>query len=299
MTKTRSRRKHNTPEIKNLIIVSDMHIGSRLGLFPSGYKMPLDDGGAYTASRLQRVTWSWWKEFWNEWVPQVTRDEPYAVVLNGDIVDGGAHHGNTVHISANMEDQVELALHVLEPIAARASRLYVVRGTEVHGGISGHVEESIARQLNAAPDRDGKFSRWRLRLRLGYGLIDIAHHIGTTGSMAYETSAIHKELEQIYADAARWGEEPPDVVVRSHRHTCAETRIRIYKRRHGARAQGFATSCTTAGWQLATPFAYRVAGARRMRPQFGGTLVRCGDEEVYTRHWVRSIEPAPIEEVRL
>ena len=283
--------------VRNLVVVSDLHLCSRLGLYPADYRMRLDDGGTYTASRLQRVLWRWWREFWLEWVPTVTRGEPYAVVLNGDLVDGGAHHGSTAHISANPEDQERLALHVLRPVRAAAVRLYVVRGTEAHAGTSGHYEESLARQLDAVPDRDGRYARWRLRLRLGYALVDLAHHIGTTGSMAYETSAIHKELEQIYADAARWGEEPPDVVVRSHRHTCAETRIRIAKRRQGVHALGFATSCTTAGWQLVTPFAWRVAGARRMRPQFGGTLVRCGDEEVYTRHWVRSIEPAPIEEI--
>lgn len=288
-------KKRREVTINNLVVVSDLHMICRLGLFPADFELPLDDGGVYRASRLQRVVWGYWLDFWNNWVPTVTRGEPFSVVVNGDAIDGGAHHHNVTHISANREDQERLALHVLGPVAKRAERFYMVRGTEAHGGQSGCDEESLARQLGAVKDHDGRHARWRLRLRLGHGLVDIAHHIGTTGSMAYETSAIHKELEQIYVDAARWGEEPPDVVVRSHRHTNAETRIRIMKRRHGRTAQGFATSCTTAGWQLKTPFAWKVPGGRRSRPQFGGTLVRCGDEEMYTRHYVQSIEDVQVE----
>lgn len=291
------KRKQKAGPVNNLIVVSDLHMICRLGLFPcDGFKLTLDDGGTYRGSRLQRVLWDYWKDFWENLVPQVTRGEPFSVVINGDAVDGLAHHHNTTHISANREDQERLALHVLEPIAERAERFYMVRGTEVHVGASGCDEESLARQLGAVPDRDGKHARWKLRLRVGHGLVDLAHHIGTTGSMAYETSAIQKELEQIYVEAARWGDEPPDVVVRSHRHTNAETRIRITKSRHGRRVQGFATSCTTPGWQLKTPFAWRVPGGRRSRPQFGGTLVRCGDEEMYTRHYVQSIEDVGIED---
>lgn len=291
------RKKRSVQEpVNNLVIVSDLHMICRLGLFPGdGFTLRLDSGGVYRASRLQSIVWDWWCEFWDEWVPTATRGEPYSVVVNGDAVDGGAHHGNTTHISANPEDQERLALYVLKPIRERAVRFYMVRGTEAHAGQSGCSEESIARQLGAVPDRDGHFSRYRLRLRVGRGLVDIAHHIGTTGSMAYETSAIQKELEQIYAGAARWGDEPPDVVVRSHRHTHAETRVHITKRFGGRTVQGIATSCTTPGWQLRTPFSWKIPGGRRSRPQFGGVLVRCGDEEVYTRAYVRSIEEVEIE----
>lgn len=282
--------------VNNLVVVSDQHMICRLGLFPSKFRLKLDSGGWYAPSRLQKIVWGWWEEFWKEWVPDVTRGEPYSVAIGGDAVDGGAHHGNTTHISANTDDQERLALEVLKPVAERAVRFFMLRGTEAHAGQSGCDEESLARQLKAVPDGEGHHARWRLRLRVGHGLVDLAHHIGTTGSMAYETSAIQKELEQIYVEAARWGEEPPDVVIRCHRHTNAETRIRVMKKVNGRRVQGFATSCTTPGWQLKTPYAWKVPGGRRARPQFGGTLVRCGDEEMYTRHYVQSIQEVDIED---
>jgi len=278
--------------ISNLIVVSDLHCGCRLALcHPDG--VHLDDGGEYKPSELQLKLWQYWEYFWEEWVPKVTRDEPYAVVLNGDAIDG-VHHNSVTQISQNLVDQRNLAEKILRPIVARCcGRFYAIRGTEAHDGNSAGEMETLAKSLGAIPDSQGQYSRWEMQIRIGNGpitgLVDLAHHIGTAGSMAYETSAIQKELEQIYVECARWAIEAPLCVVRSHRHRNAETRVLCSK--------GFATSCTTAGWQLKTPFAYRVAGARRTQPQIGGTLVRCGDEDcIYTRHQVWSIDRSPTEE---
>lgn len=263
--------------INNLVVVSDLHMICRLGLCPPD-GIDLDDGGHYQPSELQRRVWDMWEHFWRDWVPMATRGEPYAVVLNGDAVDGGAHHGNTTHISDNKNDQERMALRVLEPIVELCGgRYYHIRGTEAHAGRSGVDEERLARQLEAVPDESGRHARWELWVRLGgRALVHIMHHIGTAGSMAYETSAIQKELEQAFVESARWGDEPPDVVCRSHRHRNAETRIQTRK--------GFATSFTTAAWQLKTPFANRIAGARQTQPQIGGSLIRVGNEDVWTRH---------------
>jgi hypothetical protein len=136
-------------------------------------------------------------------------------------------------------------------------------------------------ELGAIPDSDGRYARWELWLEVGCGLVHLSHHIGTSGSLGYETSAVHKELEQSFVEAARWGNRHPDVIVRSHRHRNVETRIQT--------AHGFATACTTAGWQAKTPFVYKIAGGRQTLPQIGGTLVRSGDEDVFTRHRLWSL----------
>jgi hypothetical protein len=39
--------------------------------------------------------------------------------------------------------------------------------------------------------------------------------------------------------------------------------------------------------------------ARQARPQFGGLVVRCGDEDAYTRAYVQSVEGVPIDEVQI
>ncbi len=106
--------------------------------------------------------------------------------------------------------------------------------------------------------------------------------------MHYESTALMRELTEAYVESGRWGDEPPDVVIRSHRHRNAEVRVQTRK--------VFATVATTAGWQLKTPFTYKISGARMARPQIGGTVVRCGDEDIYTRHRVWDLK-RPKEEI--
>ena len=122
--------------VNNLIAISDTHIFSRAGLIdPSPFK--LDDGGTYTPSDEQMVLWDCWLKFWNEWVPFVTKKEPFAVLANGDLLEG-VHHGTKHNISDNYADQEAAALRVLEPIVEKCQgRFYVTRGTEAHAGKSG------------------------------------------------------------------------------------------------------------------------------------------------------------------
>ncbi len=273
-------KKKSKKSVTNLIVVSDLHVGCQLALCsPEGPRM--DEGGGYSLTRAQGVLWEWWREFWGEWVPKVTHGEPFAVAVNGDTLDG-SHHGATHQWTHNITDQRREAERILRPVVELCEgRLYFVRGTEAHVGKSAQDEEELARSLGAVPNEDGQYARHEMWVRVGRGLAHLAHHIGTAGSMHYETTAIMKELTEAYVEAGRWGDEPPDWVVRSHRHRNAETRVLTSK--------GFATSFTTAAWQLKTPYAYRIAGARQARPQIGGSLIRCGTEELYTRHFVRTL----------
>lgn len=272
--------------IRNVIVVSDLHCGCKLGLLhASGIK--LDDGGPYLPSENGMAVWALWTEFWGEWVPRVTKGEPFAVVLNGDLMDG-VHHGSTTQISHNLDDQKRIALAVLEPVRdACEGRLYIVRGTEAHAGQSAVDEETIARELGAIPNDQGQHARWDLRLRMDGKLIHFLHHIGSTGSNAYEATAVNKELTEEYNEAARWGREVPYCIVRSHRHRHIEIRVPT--------SNGYGIAMVTPGWQRKTPFAWKIPGARLAEPQFGGSLIRLGDEELYTRHKVWSLEPTKAE----
>ncbi len=273
--------------INNLVVVSDIHAGCRLGLYPVDDPITLDEGGPYQASRLQRVTWAWWQEFWGQWVPLFAHNEPFAVVVNGDAVDG-VHHGSTTQISQNLADQEEIAYRILKPVVdACDGRFYLLRGTEAHGGKSGVDEERLAKRLGAVKDQDGRYARWSLWLRAGRGLCHFSHHISTASSMAYETSALRKELEQMYVNAAQTGQEPPDIVVRSHRHRRVDTSMDTYK--------GRAVAFVTDGWQLKTPFSHRIMGGRVTEPQIGGSVIRSGDHDVYARHQGWQLERPTVE----
>jgi len=266
--------------ISNCVVISDLHLGCQLGLCPPEFT--LDGGGKYKASKNQKIMWHWWNEFWDEFVPEVDHKEPFIVVVNGDIIDG-VHHRAVTQISHNLEDQRKLAKIVLEPIVEKCKgKFYVIRGTPAHGGESGQDEESIARSLGAIQDEQGNSSRFDMWLRLGFGLVHFAHHIGVTGTSHFESSAIHKELTEMFTEAGRWRQKAPDVVCRSHRHRCAYVGIPT--------ANGNGTSFCTAGWQLRTPFTFKTAGGRVTTPQIGGSFIRCGNRDIYARHFVNNVK---------
>jgi hypothetical protein len=273
----------------NLIVVSDMHCGCQLGLCPiSGAR--LDEGGRYLPNGVQKKIAAYWREFWSRWVPRIIGSEPFSVVVNGDALDG-VHHNATTQISQNLSDQAALAYELLAPVVEKAKQgFFVIRGTEAHGGKSGVEEEKLARKLGAIPNEHGQYARYELWKRVGGGLVHLLHHIGTTGSSAYEATAVHKELVESFTEAGRWGERPPDMIVRSHRHRYIEDRI--------ASDSWQAIAVVTAGWQAKTPFAWRLAGARLAPPQFGGIIIRPGVEargDIYARSRVWTIRRGRVE----
>lgn len=282
-----SRRKRAAKKIEpnphdNIVVVSDLHCGCKMGLCPPG-GVVLDGGGEYMPSKLQRQVWNMWTEFWEEWVPTVTHGEPYTVVVNGDALDG-VHHRATTQISHNLADQANIAYEVLAPVVDKASRYYHIRGTEAHVGPSGAEEDRLAQRLNAIPNEEGQSARHELWIRCGSALCHITHTVGTTSSSAYEATAVYKEHVEAFVEAGRWGQEPPQIVVRSHRHRNFETRTQM--------SGGYGTSLITAAWQLKTPFVFRI-GLRQSQPQIGGSIIRAGDEEVHTRHRVWPIARTP------
>lgn len=282
----------STPSIKNLIVVSDTHCGCRLGLCPPA-PITLDDGGSYTASAFQQKMWGLWREFWDTWVPEVTKGEPFDLVHNGDVVDG-VHHNSTTQISHNIGDQINIAELALRPEVERClasgGTYYHIRGTEAHVGQQGVHEERLAKLLGAKPNALGQHARWDLWKRVGGAtgpLVHLLHHIGTTSSAAHESSAVNAELTAEYVEAARWNREPPDFVVRSHRHRSIAVDLNS--------AKGYAAAIVTPAWQGKTPYVFKIPGARLSEPQIGGILIRQGDEEYYYRRWVKSFDRSGVE----
>ena len=267
--------------INNLVVVSDLHIGCQLGLLnPEGAL--LDNGGHYAPSEFQKRVWLWWREFWDVFVPDATKGEPFCVVVNGDALDGPGVRGATHQWSHNLTDQGRAALHILRPLVDRCNGMfYFVRGTEAHGGKSEQDSERLAAELGSIPNKTGLFARYDLWKMVGPSLVHLTHHVAATGSMQFESTAVHRELVDTFTEAGRWGQRPPDVVVRSHRHRHVETVIPI--------ANGRAFATTTPGWQGKTPFVWRGSG-RLSEPQFGGLVIRHAHGETFVRPWVQSLE---------
>jgi len=269
-----------------LVIVSDLHVGCRVGLMPpDGFS--LDDGGVYTPGRVQAELWKYWEEFWGVFVPEATQGGEYDVCFNGDALDG-VHHGSTSQWSHNMEDQRRCAEQILRPVVDAARHYYHIRGTEAHVGSSAQDEEALARKLHAIPNADGMHARYDLWIRVCGCLGHILHHIGATGSQAYEATAVHKELVEEYAEAARWDEPVPDFIIRSHRHRHIMSSIPTRR--------GVSISAVTPCWQGKTPFVWKIPGGRLSLPQWGGLVVRRNKgEQLSILPWVRSPSRSQVE----
>lgn len=282
-----AKRQRANGHVRNLIVVSDTHCGCRLAICPPD-PIPLDDGGTYHASAFQQKLWLLWREFFDVWVPDVTRGEPYDLLHNGDCIDG-SHHGSTTQVSQNIEDQLRIAEALLKPEVAKCKAsggtYYHIRGTQAHVGQSAVWEEQLAMRLGAKPNKLGQYARYDLWKRVGGKggpLVHALHHIGSTSSAAHESSAVNAELAASYVEAARWKREPPTYVVRSHRHRSIAVDLDC--------ANGYAAAIVTPAWQGKTPFVWRIPGGRLSEPQVGGVLIRRGDEEHYYRRRVWSFD---------
>lgn len=198
-----------------LVALSDLHIGSTVALCPP--RVQLDDGGYYSASRAQRWIWGKWKLAW-ERVAELSAGHDLWVVINGDIVDGDHHDSHQIFMRSP-EEQMSLAISILEPVVRSAAHLFIVRGTSAHVGQRGWAEEKIADDLDAEGDKvSGTSSWWHLLLDCEGVLFDIAHH--TTGGMLPWTSpnSMNRLAAQTIISYAQSGDRIPDVVIRSHKH---------------------------------------------------------------------------------
>lgn len=265
--------------VNSLVVVSDLHCGCQFGLCPP--EVTMDGGGKYKASKMQGVTWAWWQEFINDFIPAATRGEPFDLCVNGDALDG-VHHGSTTQLTHNHNDQRIVAEQCLRPLVEKASRYFHIRGTEAHVGQSGENEETLARSLGAVPDDNGNHARWEMRYRLNDRLLHLTHHISTTSSPYSETTALLRELVNGYVESGRWQDDPIHYFIRSHRHTCAKVEI--------PSAHGWIGAVTTPGNQLKTPFVFKI-GARVSQPQMGGLVLRVADGELFVRAFVKRISP--------
>ena len=143
--------------INNLVIIADTHFACKLALCPP--TVTLDEGGTYHISRFQEAILECWNSFHDEWVPRVTRCEPFILVLNGDGIDH-RHHGATTLITNNLADQQKIAYEMLKPVVDKAEVYYHIRGTEAHSGPSGEEEEKLAKSFKGNVLDIGKSQYW-------------------------------------------------------------------------------------------------------------------------------------------
>ena len=229
--------------------MSDLHCGSTVALLPPEFET--QEGQVVRQNKVQQWLWQCWTDATEVWLNKIVGDDPFALVVNGDAIEG-VHHGTTQVISPDPTDHRIAAQRVLEPLAERSAAVFVVRGTEVHTKNS---ENHLASSLGARPHPDTGMpaaDRW---------LIDCAktrcvfrHHIGVTSRAYLEASqlSIHLGNEQI--EAARVGHPVPRVIGCAHRH------------RYGCYDDSRGLCFVSPPWQALTRHGHKVVSAAVTRP---------------------------------
>jgi hypothetical protein len=253
--------------VKSIIAISDLHIGSTVGLC-SADGASVTDGGHYKPNKFQATLWRYWLDFWGKFVPRNTIGSTCNIlVINGDIIDG-VHHQTVNLISNSWEVQEEMATKIIRAIPFRFDKVFVTRGTEAHADIGAQSEERIAKAIGCEANEIGEYSSWQQWLDVDGVIFQFAHTISTTSSAAYESSAPMREMVSGLVEAAQWGRPLPSVFVRSHRHRFIPVSIPT--------DTGRIWSVITPGWQLRTPFVERID---RMRmPHIGGVVFKVEDK---------------------
>jgi hypothetical protein len=218
-------------------------------LLPPGFTT--HEGQEVGQNAVQRWLWSCWTDAWDVWLPSVVGDAPWAMVVNGDAIDGN-HHGTKQIIGPDEKDHGAMAFQCLEPLVKRASKTYVVEGTESHTKNSEH---TLAKDLKAERDPDTSKPAWqRLSLTVNGTRCVFAHHVSTSARMYLRASALSIYLANEQLEAVNNGEEIPKVCGFAHRHT-----FDSYERSNGL-------AFVTPAWQVLTRYGLKVVPSARCKP---------------------------------
>ena len=240
MTKSKS--------IRALVVVSDTHCGSVVGLMPPNFET--SEGNKIAHNAVQNFLWESWLDA-VRFVEDTLAGSAYALVLNGDAIEGD-HHGTKQIWSKDIADHVECAGQVLGMLSRRANKTYIVRGTECH---THNTEVTLGKILNAEKNPDSKLPAFdRLHLRVAGVPCAFRHHIGTSVKSWTESTALAGALAEEIIQAVRNGEEPPRVVCAAHRH-----KFGVIQNAHGM-------CVVSPPWQMLTRFGFKAVPEARTQP---------------------------------
>ena len=225
---------------KLVLQLSDLHIGSTVGIWPKGFVC--NEGYPIGQNKFQEWLWECWQDM-EKWVDSVVGGDDFEIVFNGDLVEG-IHHRTLQVMSPDVGDQTAAVDHVVGKLCAKAARVHLIKGTECH---TRGDEIRLGKALGATVDPMTGQSAWDvLDLEVNGTLYNFAHHISATSRSYLEASAHSMALGALSHSRARTGKRVPLVVARAHRH------------RHGVWNDGNQISAICGAWQGLTRHGYKV-----------------------------------------
>lgn len=217
------------------LIVSDTHCGSDVGLLAPSFQT--GKGNVITHGNNHHQAWLWqnWKSLLAEAYKIIGKDK-FVLTINGDAIEG-IHHRSTEMVSQKWEEHLQIATDILKPVADKAAKVLVVKGTECH---TQNLEQALSDRLGGGVAKDKHL------YRMHGCLIDAAHHMGTTSRSYLEASSYSIHMGNARLNYARAGHEIPKVFLRGHRHV------------GGQFNDGYGIYAVTGAWQFLTRHGHKV-----------------------------------------
>ncbi len=200
----------HSPDVDALVVISDPHVGSTLGLCPP--MTELADGSGYIPNPIQEWIWDRWVAFRTH-IHERLGGRRWGFVINGDIIEGN-HHRTLELIHPDVGIHVRTAIEILEPVAKDAAHAYVVRGTECHVGTA---ENGIGAALGSVT-AGTSHSAHHWTVTVNGCVCSFKHHIGSTARTWTRATALGASLANERLEALNAHRTVPSVVCRAHRH---------------------------------------------------------------------------------
>lgn len=265
------------------LLVSDLHIGSALSLWPANIR--LSTGNPITLNSGQRYLAKNWGII-EDRIKDKTGGKLDGLVVDGDMIHGPANDkvGET-NVETSLAHQGLGALEILTPLREMADACWVLQGTKWHVGTFADSEEWVAHSMDAVQTPDGMYCwRWIPSLNVEGFIMDIAHTQSYT--MVNRTMPLERELR--HAALIQDMKPMPHLIVRAHAH------ISTFVEADGYCALGLPPM------QLQTPYAQKSRTPSRMMSRWLGVVLieifpgLVGtNERPFNYHWLRFRHPAP------
>ena len=194
-----------------VLVMSDPHCGHRAGLTPPAYWWVEDpeDDARYKWALMMRETWT---DF-------LSMIEPYrgcdVLIINGDAVDGkGEKSGGTELITSDPDEQAIMAARCVKEINPKV--VLMTYGTPYHTGMIMDYEKIVAREVGAAKiESEAKY-------RIEGKLLNVKHFISSSVIPHGRFTALERDKLWAAIWAEMYGNEKPDITIRSHVHYYAQ-----------------------------------------------------------------------------
>ena len=196
-----------------VLVTGDRHSGHNTGLTPPAWQY-----NAPHKSTTKRKKWGKiQRDLWNEYKRMLKKFAPYDMGIDlADMIDGTGHRsGGTELITPDREEQCDIAVAGLDEVRLHANKGFEwhgVYGTGYHTGDSEDWENIVANRAGFASIGS---HQW---LDINGCVIDIKHHVGSSGIPHGRFTAIAKEKLWNTLWAEHEGQPKSNIILRGHTH---------------------------------------------------------------------------------